>query len=158
MSQYKDLDILLKQFEGGEQYKELLKKINKEEFFSVQSWPQVQKKLKRYMIFYLHKSPLLKGWLHVDTEKSYKLPIGLLHYLATDTLQIGYIIELPKSVKLELTPTFINSKVGKVAANVDNIEDLPPLEYVLHNKHLCCYQQQSAQLIACKKPLVNFLL
>jgi hypothetical protein len=150
--------ILLEHINKNPNYLKLLNQWPQNEFFDVKNWPSVQRLLTVNMVFWLHRKALTRGKLIVRAEKSFKIPMGDLHYVLSDTLSIGYLIELPKTVKLEVTPTYINAIRGKVGGAIKDTADLPVLSYFLRDKHLCGFELNSTIMITCQTDKVDFLI
>ena len=151
-----DLDVLLEVLQADD-YKQLLNALPLNQFFSVQNWPTVQGNLNSYMVIMLYRSILLHSAISVDTTKSFTMQIGKLHHLLSSTLLVGYVIELPKKVKLVVGSSIVSATVGKLIQPPATLQDVPVAEHDFINKHLSIYMQNTSQLITCKTDKINFI-
>lgn len=158
MKPFKDLDGFLELIENQPKYKLLINDLPNKQFFYVnKNWPALQLNLHRYLVLWLYRPILLHGKMKVETDKSFKMSIGTLHYLLSDILPVGYILEFPKNAKLEVNFSFVSATLGKVGYSLENVSDIPPVQHELIDKHLSVYVQNTTQLVACKTELVDFL-
>jgi len=156
-NKHRDVDLLLDLVNSQSSHKKLLAKFPIQEFVSMQCWPSLQQNLRQRLYLWLFRKCLQSQNLLVKYDNSFVLAMGQLHYLFSGPLAIGYVIEIPRSYRTEVTPTYISSVYGKPIGKITTPDELPNLEHLLNGQHISVFAMGNMQIIATvNKQLVDF--
>jgi hypothetical protein len=153
-----DVELFLDLVNKQPEYRKMLAKFPTQEFISLQCWPSLYENLRQQLFIWMLRPCFISLKLLVKYDNSFQLSMGKIHYLYSSELFVGYLIELPKSCRVELTPTYISSLYGKQSGSISDIEDLPSLEHLLNGQHLSAFYLGNSQVIASiNKQLADFI-
>lgn len=128
------------------------------EFISMECWPSLASKITNNLFIWLFRPCLINSKLRVDYKQNLSLGNSRLLYLYSDSLHLGYLIDVPKNYTVELTPTYLSLIYGKYLGALPTIEDLPELEHLLNGQHLSVFALGTMYIIGnVNNALVDFL-